>query len=44
MRVDYPTTGIVELDGDELHEHLNPRSEVFYALEPSADLCLVQGI
>ena len=40
MRVIYPSTGIVELDGDELHEHLNPGSSVFYAMERSADLIL----
>jgi diaminohydroxyphosphoribosylaminopyrimidine deaminase / 5-amino-6-(5-phosphoribosylamino)uracil reductase len=41
MRVIYPSTGIVELDGDELHEHLNPGSSVFYAMERSADLVLL---
>jgi diaminohydroxyphosphoribosylaminopyrimidine deaminase/5-amino-6-(5-phosphoribosylamino)uracil reductase len=40
MRVDYPTTGSIALDGDELSEHLNPGSAVFYSLEPSADFVL----
>jgi diaminohydroxyphosphoribosylaminopyrimidine deaminase/5-amino-6-(5-phosphoribosylamino)uracil reductase len=43
MRVLYPTTGIVDLDGDELHEHLNPGSAVFYSLERSADFVLAGG-
>jgi diaminohydroxyphosphoribosylaminopyrimidine deaminase / 5-amino-6-(5-phosphoribosylamino)uracil reductase len=42
MRVDYPTTGSIALDGDELSEHLNPGSAVFYSLEPSADLILAE--
>jgi diaminohydroxyphosphoribosylaminopyrimidine deaminase/5-amino-6-(5-phosphoribosylamino)uracil reductase len=33
-------TGRVELDGDTLTEYLNPRSAVFFAPEPSADLVL----
>jgi diaminohydroxyphosphoribosylaminopyrimidine deaminase/5-amino-6-(5-phosphoribosylamino)uracil reductase len=41
MRVDYPTTGSIALDGDELSEHLNPGSAVFYSLESSADFVLV---
>ncbi|HEY1921265.1 MAG TPA: bifunctional diaminohydroxyphosphoribosylaminopyrimidine deaminase/5-amino-6-(5-phosphoribosylamino)uracil reductase RibD [Tepidisphaeraceae bacterium] len=43
MRVIYPTTGIVELDGDELHEHLNPGSDVFFAMERSPDLLMAEG-
>ncbi|MGD0464484.1 MAG: bifunctional diaminohydroxyphosphoribosylaminopyrimidine deaminase/5-amino-6-(5-phosphoribosylamino)uracil reductase RibD [Tepidisphaeraceae bacterium] len=43
MRVLYPTTGIVDLDGDELHEHLNPASAVFYSPQRSADLVLAEG-
>ncbi len=43
MRVLYPTTGIVRLDGDELHEHLNPGSAAFYSPQPSADLVLAGG-
>jgi diaminohydroxyphosphoribosylaminopyrimidine deaminase / 5-amino-6-(5-phosphoribosylamino)uracil reductase len=43
MRVMYPTTGVVDLNGDELHEHLNPGSSAFYAMEKSADLILAGG-
>jgi diaminohydroxyphosphoribosylaminopyrimidine deaminase/5-amino-6-(5-phosphoribosylamino)uracil reductase len=39
----YIETGRVELDGDVLTEYLNPRSPVFFAPEPSADLVLPRG-
>jgi len=37
---DYVSTGRHDLDGDTLTEYLNPRSPVFFAAEPSADLVL----
>jgi diaminohydroxyphosphoribosylaminopyrimidine deaminase/5-amino-6-(5-phosphoribosylamino)uracil reductase len=40
-RIDYPATGSVVLDGDELTEYLNPASSAFYSLQKSADLALV---
>jgi diaminohydroxyphosphoribosylaminopyrimidine deaminase/5-amino-6-(5-phosphoribosylamino)uracil reductase len=38
VRVEYPAVGTVDLEGDVLTEYLNPRSRVFFAAEPSADL------
>jgi diaminohydroxyphosphoribosylaminopyrimidine deaminase / 5-amino-6-(5-phosphoribosylamino)uracil reductase len=43
MRVIYPSSGTVELNGDELSEYLNPESAVFFAMEPSADLILANA-
>ncbi len=37
---DYVSTGELDLQGDTLTEYLNPRSPVFFAAEPSADLVL----
>ena len=37
----YPPAGSVELEGDVLREHLNRRSPVYAATEPSADLVLL---
>jgi diaminohydroxyphosphoribosylaminopyrimidine deaminase/5-amino-6-(5-phosphoribosylamino)uracil reductase len=39
-QIDYPTTGRLEIDGDELTEYLNPAANVFFSLEQSADLRL----
>jgi len=39
--IDYPATGNVVLDGDELTEYLNPGGSAFYAMQRSADLSLV---
>ncbi|MDP9172843.1 MAG: bifunctional diaminohydroxyphosphoribosylaminopyrimidine deaminase/5-amino-6-(5-phosphoribosylamino)uracil reductase RibD [Planctomycetota bacterium] len=36
----FPVSGKVMLGGDQLTEHLNPQSPVFFALEKSADLVL----
>lgn len=36
----YISTGEINLNGDTLTEYLNPRSPVFFAAEPSADLVL----
>lgn len=36
----YVETGHIDLEGDTLSEYLNPRSPVFFAAEPSADLVL----
>jgi diaminohydroxyphosphoribosylaminopyrimidine deaminase/5-amino-6-(5-phosphoribosylamino)uracil reductase len=41
--VDYPVSGRVDIEGDELTEYLNPASPVFFATEASADLVLVRG-
>ena len=40
-KIDYPATGSVTLDGDELTEYLNRGGNAFYALQKSADLALV---
>jgi diaminohydroxyphosphoribosylaminopyrimidine deaminase/5-amino-6-(5-phosphoribosylamino)uracil reductase len=40
--IDWPATGSVGVDGDQLTEYLNPQSPVFYALERSADLILAR--
>lgn len=37
-QVDYPTTGKIALDGDQLTEYLNPQSPVFFSPSKSADL------
>jgi riboflavin biosynthesis pyrimidine reductase len=37
---DFVRTGEIDLAGDILTEYLNPRSPVFFAAEPSADLVL----
>lgn len=39
----YPATGTVRLDGDTLTEYLNPRSEVFFTAQESADLILARA-
>jgi diaminohydroxyphosphoribosylaminopyrimidine deaminase/5-amino-6-(5-phosphoribosylamino)uracil reductase len=36
--VDYPKTGQIALDGDQLTEYLNPKSPAFFSLSTSADL------
>jgi riboflavin biosynthesis pyrimidine reductase len=36
-------SGRVELDGDTLTEYLNPRSPVYFANAPSADLVLARS-
>jgi riboflavin biosynthesis pyrimidine reductase len=41
-RVEYPYTGQIMLQGDQLTEYLNPQSPVYYALERSADLVLTE--
>jgi diaminohydroxyphosphoribosylaminopyrimidine deaminase / 5-amino-6-(5-phosphoribosylamino)uracil reductase len=38
--IQYPMTQSIALDGDQLSEHLNPASPVFYSLSASADLVL----
>jgi diaminohydroxyphosphoribosylaminopyrimidine deaminase / 5-amino-6-(5-phosphoribosylamino)uracil reductase len=40
--IDYPMTGSVPLDGDELREHLNPASSAFHCLAKSADFFLAE--
>ena len=40
--IDWPATGSLGLDGDQLSEYLNRTSPVFYALERSADLILAR--
>ena len=40
---DYPMTGRIPLDGDELREYLNPGSGAFYSLQKSVDLRLADG-
>ena len=40
--IDYPSTGSLALDGDELIEYLNPASEGFFSLSESADLMLAR--
>ncbi|MGD0140329.1 MAG: bifunctional diaminohydroxyphosphoribosylaminopyrimidine deaminase/5-amino-6-(5-phosphoribosylamino)uracil reductase RibD [Tepidisphaeraceae bacterium] len=42
-KIDYPATGSVALDGDELTEYLNPDGSAFHTLQKSADLALVMG-
>jgi len=39
-RVEYPATGMADVEGDRLTEHLNPQSSVHFALEQSADWVL----
>ena len=39
---DYVKTGELEIDGDRLTEYLNPKSEVYFAPEPSADFVLAR--
>jgi diaminohydroxyphosphoribosylaminopyrimidine deaminase / 5-amino-6-(5-phosphoribosylamino)uracil reductase len=41
-RVDYPITGMVNLDGDELTEYLNPAAKAFYSLRQSADFVVAE--
>jgi diaminohydroxyphosphoribosylaminopyrimidine deaminase/5-amino-6-(5-phosphoribosylamino)uracil reductase len=41
-RVDYPITGMVNLDGDELCEYLNPAGKAFYSLQKSADFVIAE--
>jgi diaminohydroxyphosphoribosylaminopyrimidine deaminase/5-amino-6-(5-phosphoribosylamino)uracil reductase len=41
--VDYPISGTVALDGDQLVEQHNPKSNVFFANAASADLVLSQS-
>jgi diaminohydroxyphosphoribosylaminopyrimidine deaminase / 5-amino-6-(5-phosphoribosylamino)uracil reductase len=41
-KIDYPATGRIQLDGDELTEYLNSKSSVFFCLQPSADFKLAQ--
>jgi diaminohydroxyphosphoribosylaminopyrimidine deaminase/5-amino-6-(5-phosphoribosylamino)uracil reductase len=41
-KIDYPATGSVPLDGDELTEYLNPVGSAFYARQKSADLAMVK--
>jgi diaminohydroxyphosphoribosylaminopyrimidine deaminase/5-amino-6-(5-phosphoribosylamino)uracil reductase len=41
-KFDYPATGSVTLDGDELTEYLNPGGSAFHTLQKSADLALVK--
>jgi diaminohydroxyphosphoribosylaminopyrimidine deaminase/5-amino-6-(5-phosphoribosylamino)uracil reductase len=43
-KIDFPMSGKISLDGDELCEFLNSGSPVFYSLERSADLCLVSHV
>ena len=38
MPADYIKTSEVNLDGDVLCEYLNPRSPVYFATQPSADM------
>ncbi len=40
--VDYPTTGTIALDGDQLSEYLNPQSPVFFSASKSADFVLME--
>jgi diaminohydroxyphosphoribosylaminopyrimidine deaminase/5-amino-6-(5-phosphoribosylamino)uracil reductase len=40
-RVEYPATRSTTHDGDTLTEYLNPKSDVFFSLEPSADFRLL---
>jgi diaminohydroxyphosphoribosylaminopyrimidine deaminase/5-amino-6-(5-phosphoribosylamino)uracil reductase len=40
-KIDYPASGSVTLDGDELTEYLNPGGSAFYAMQKSADLAMV---
>lgn len=44
VRIDYPVSGRISLDGDELSEYLNPGSEVFYSLEGSVDIRSIAGL
>jgi len=37
-RIEYPMSGKLLLDGDELSEYLNPGSGVFYSLQKTVDL------
>lgn len=37
QKMDYPSTGEINLAGDRLTEYLNPLSSVFFSLTPSAD-------
>jgi diaminohydroxyphosphoribosylaminopyrimidine deaminase/5-amino-6-(5-phosphoribosylamino)uracil reductase len=36
-KIDYPATGRIQLDGDELTEYVNSQSTAFFCLRPSAD-------
>jgi diaminohydroxyphosphoribosylaminopyrimidine deaminase/5-amino-6-(5-phosphoribosylamino)uracil reductase len=36
-KIEYPMTGHVTIEGDELREYLNPASPVFFSLQRSAD-------
>jgi riboflavin biosynthesis pyrimidine reductase len=40
--IDWPATGSIGVDGDQLTEYLNPQSPVFYALDRSADMVLAR--
>jgi diaminohydroxyphosphoribosylaminopyrimidine deaminase/5-amino-6-(5-phosphoribosylamino)uracil reductase len=40
-RLEYPATGSTTHDGDTLTEYLNPKSDVFFSLDPSADFRLL---
>ncbi len=40
---DYIKTGHMNIDGDILTEYLNPRSDVFFSADPSADFVLAEG-
>jgi diaminohydroxyphosphoribosylaminopyrimidine deaminase/5-amino-6-(5-phosphoribosylamino)uracil reductase len=42
VHVDYPATGRIQIDGDELTEYLNPKSAVFYSLQSSVDFVLAE--
>jgi diaminohydroxyphosphoribosylaminopyrimidine deaminase / 5-amino-6-(5-phosphoribosylamino)uracil reductase len=39
-KVTYASTGTIKLDGDQLTEYINPSSDVFFVVTPSADLRL----
>ncbi len=43
VAVEFPVSGRVDFDGDELVEYLNPGSSVFFSLQTSADLESVSG-
>jgi diaminohydroxyphosphoribosylaminopyrimidine deaminase / 5-amino-6-(5-phosphoribosylamino)uracil reductase len=39
-KVEYPKTGAIDFDGDELSEYLNPKGAAFYSMQKSTDLRL----
>jgi diaminohydroxyphosphoribosylaminopyrimidine deaminase/5-amino-6-(5-phosphoribosylamino)uracil reductase len=44
VAVDWPTTGVLDVGGDQLTEYLNPQSPVFFATELSADMVLESAV